>query len=81
IFREPLQLNFDATAEDIETALLTPDPSPLLKDIHITLLKGIQPFNRPPADHRTWATLVCRRVHNTWPQVGPGICPLYSCQG
>ncbi|XP_063949395.1 DDT domain-containing protein DDR4 isoform X1 [Daucus carota subsp. sativus] len=79
VFRPILNIKAEFSAEEFETALLTPDST--LADIHIPLLKGIPPVTRMALGRTTWITVLCRKLRDWWHWVADGELPIIASQG
>ncbi|ANM59250.1 unnamed protein product [Arabidopsis thaliana] len=79
VFRPLLKINAEFSAEEFETALLTPNDT--LSDIHIPLLKAIPPVTRMALTRDTWVTVLCRKIRDCWHWVAEGDLPIVALQG
>ncbi|KAL1207851.1 DDT domain-containing protein DDR4 [Cardamine amara subsp. amara] len=79
VFRPLLKINAEFSAEEFETALLTPNDT--LSDIHIPLLKAIPPVTRMALTRDTWVTVLCRKIRDCWHWVAEGDLPIVASQG
>ncbi|CAN8312523.1 unnamed protein product [Cochlearia groenlandica] len=79
VFRPLLKINGEFSAEEFETALLTPNDT--LSDIHIPLLKAIPPVTRMALTRDTWVTVLCRKIRDCWHWVAEGDLPIVASQG
>ncbi|KAG6542533.1 hypothetical protein Mapa_016004 [Marchantia paleacea] len=79
VFRPVLKIGDDFTADELETALLTPNNR--LGNIHIILLKAVPPVHRSPLNLDTWVTVLTKKLQNWWPWVAEGACPLVPAHG
>ncbi|GFP79962.1 hypothetical protein PHJA_000139600 [Phtheirospermum japonicum] len=79
VFRPLLNVNVEFSAEELETALLTPNNT--LADIHIPLLKAIPPVTRMALGHPTWITVLCRKLRDWWHWVAEGDLPIVASHG
>ncbi|XP_010532301.1 PREDICTED: DDT domain-containing protein DDR4 [Tarenaya hassleriana] len=79
VFRTLLNINVEFSAEEFETALLTPNDT--LSDIHIPLLKAIPPVTRMALTRDTWVTVLCRKLRDWWHWVAEGDLPIVTSQG
>uniref|UniRef100_A0A1J3K4R4 Cat eye syndrome critical region protein 2 n=1 Tax=Noccaea caerulescens TaxID=107243 RepID=A0A1J3K4R4_NOCCA len=79
VFRPLLKINAEFSAEEFETALLTPNDT--LSDIHIPLLKAIPPVTRMALTRDTWVTVLCRKIRDSWHWVADGDLPIVASQG
>ncbi|KAF5204380.1 Ddt domain-containing protein ddr4 [Thalictrum thalictroides] len=79
VFRPILNILVEFTAEELETALLTPNS--ILDDIHIPLLKAIPPVTRMALGRGTWVTVLCRKLRDWWHWVAEGDIPIVASQG
>ncbi|XP_031487702.1 DDT domain-containing protein DDR4-like [Nymphaea colorata] len=79
IFRPLLNINAEFSAEELETALITPNNT--LDDIHMPLLKAIPPITRMAFGRATWVTVLCRKLRDWWHWVAEGDIPIVACHG
>lgn len=79
VFRPVLKITAEFSAEELESALLTPNST--LSDIHIPLLKGIPPVIRMACGHDTWVTVLCRKLRDWWHWVAEGELPIVAGHG
>ncbi|GLJ17724.1 hypothetical protein SUGI_0309320 [Cryptomeria japonica] len=79
VFRPVLNISLEFSAEELETALITPNN--ILSQLHIHLLKGIPPVSRTALVNDTWITAVCKKLAVWWPWVAKGEVPLIICHG
>ncbi|XVF54227.1 hypothetical protein PTKIN_Ptkin05aG0163600 [Pterospermum kingtungense] len=79
VFRPLLNIAVEFSAEEFETALITPNDT--LGDIHIPLLKAIPPIIRVSLTRDTWVTVLCRKLRNWWHWVADGDLPIVASQG
>ncbi|XP_074375971.1 DDT domain-containing protein DDR4-like isoform X3 [Apium graveolens] len=79
VFRGLLNIKVEFSAEELETALLTPNST--LADIHIPLLRGIPPITRMALGQTTWITVLCRKLRDWWHWVADGELPIIASQG
>ncbi|GAB2269913.1 hypothetical protein Dimus_004831 [Dionaea muscipula] len=79
IFRPLLNISIELSAEELETALITPNNT--LGDIHIPLLKAIPPVTRMACGHDTWVTVLCRKLRDWWHWVADGELPIVASHG
>ncbi|KAK1357782.1 DDT domain-containing protein [Heracleum sosnowskyi] len=79
VFRSLLNIKVEFSAEELETALLTPNST--LADIHIPLLKGIPPITRMALGQTTWITVLCRKLRDWWHWVADGELPITASHG
>ncbi|CAN8304764.1 unnamed protein product [Cochlearia groenlandica] len=79
VFRPVLKINAEFSAEEFETALLTPNDT--LSDIHIPLLKAVPPATRTALTRDTWVTVLCRKIRDCWHWVAEGDLPIIASQG
>ncbi|KAF6157324.1 hypothetical protein GIB67_004262 [Kingdonia uniflora] len=79
VFRPLLNITAEFTAEELETALITPNST--LDDIHIPLLKAIPPIARMALGRATWVTVLCRKLRDWWHWVADGDIPIVASQG
>lgn len=78
VFRPVLNINTEFSAEELETALITPNNT--LGQLHIQLLKGIPPVSRTLGNNM-WVTALCKKIADWWPWVAEGELPLVACHG
>lgn len=78
VFRPVLNIKTEFSAEELETALITPNNT--LSQLHMQLLKGIPPVSRTLANN-TWVTALCKKLADWWPWVAEGELPLIACHG
>ncbi|KAL5722488.1 hypothetical protein ACHQM5_006004 [Ranunculus cassubicifolius] len=79
VFRPLLNIKVEFSAEELETALLTPNST--LEDIHIPLLKAIPPVTRMAMGRDTWVTVLCRKLRDWWYWVAEGEIPIVASHG
>ncbi|XP_057952518.1 DDT domain-containing protein DDR4 [Malania oleifera] len=79
IFRPLLNITVEFSAEEFETALITPNDT--LSDIHIPLLKAIPPITRMALGRNTWVTVLCRKLRDWWHWVADGEIPIVASHG
>ncbi|KAH9602138.1 hypothetical protein KSS87_018242 [Heliosperma pusillum] len=79
LFRPLLNITAEFSAEELESALLTPNGT--LGDVHIPLLKAIPPVTRMACGRDTWVTVLCRKLRDWWHWVAEGELPIVSSQG
>ncbi|CAN4086100.1 unnamed protein product [Withania somnifera] len=79
VFRPLLNIRVEFSAEEFETALITPNDT--LGDIHMPLLKAIPPVTRMALGHNTWITVLCRKLRDWWHWVAEGELPIIASQG
>ncbi|KAL3513229.1 hypothetical protein ACH5RR_025946 [Cinchona calisaya] len=79
VFRHLLNIKVEFSAEEFETALISPNNS--LGDIHIPLLKAIPPITRMALGHNTWVTVLCRKLRDWWLWVAEGELPIVASHG
>ncbi|CAO2826736.1 unnamed protein product [Amaranthus hypochondriacus] len=79
VFREVLNITAEFSAEELETALLTPNST--LNDVHIPLLKAIPPVIRMACGPDTWVTVLCRKLRDWWHWVAEGELPIVTNHG
>ncbi|KAK9114033.1 hypothetical protein Syun_020830 [Stephania yunnanensis] len=79
VFRPLLNISVEFTAEELETALITPNST--LDDIHIPLLKAIPPVTRMALGRPTWVTVLCRKLRDWWHWVAEGDIPIVASHG
>ncbi|XWS60637.1 hypothetical protein CRYUN_Cryun07bG0052500 [Craigia yunnanensis] len=78
-FRPLLNIAVEFSAEEFETALITPNDT--LGDIHIPLLKAIPPITRMALTRDTWITVLCRKLRDWWHWVADGDLPIVASHG
>ncbi|KAL6011061.1 hypothetical protein ACLOJK_001505 [Asimina triloba] len=71
--------SLDVTAEEIETALISPNH--VLAELHIALLKGIPPVSKNVMNSDAWVTIVCKKIQMWWQWVAEGDIPLIVDHG
>ncbi|KAH7528524.1 DDT domain-containing protein DDR4 isoform X2 [Ziziphus jujuba] len=79
VFRPLLNISVEFSAEEFETALITPNDT--LSDIHIPLLKAIPPVTRMALTRDTWVTVLCRKLRDWWHWVADGDLPIVASHG
>ncbi|KAG9450411.1 hypothetical protein H6P81_010376 [Aristolochia fimbriata] len=79
VFRPLLNIGIEFSAEELETALITPNNT--LDDIHIPLLKAIPPVTRMALGRATWVTVLCRKLRDWWHWVAEGDIPIVASHG
>ncbi|KAF8399388.1 hypothetical protein HHK36_015252 [Tetracentron sinense] len=85
VFRPLLNISVEFSAEELETALITPNGT--LDDIHIPLLKvgalAIPPITRMALGRATWVTVLCRKLRDWWHWVRDpnGDIPIFASHG
>ncbi|XP_011087191.1 DDT domain-containing protein DDR4 [Sesamum indicum] len=79
VFRPLLNIKVEFSAEEFETALMTPNST--LADIHMPLLKAIPPVTRMALGHATWITVLCRKLKDWWHWVAEGDLPIVASHG
>ncbi|PQQ08486.1 DDT domain-containing protein DDR4 isoform X1 [Prunus yedoensis var. nudiflora] len=79
VFRPLLNITAEFSAEELETALITPNDT--LSDIHIPLLKAIPPITRMALTRDTWVTVLCRKLRDWWHWVADGDLPIVASHG
>lgn len=79
VFRPLLNISAEFSAEEFETALLTPNDT--LGDIHMPLLKAIPPITRMALTRDTWVTVLCRKLRDWWHWVAEGELPIVAAHG
>ncbi|KAK4350482.1 hypothetical protein RND71_029795 [Anisodus tanguticus] len=79
VFRPLLNIRVEFSAEEFETALITPNDT--LSDLHMPLLKAIPPVTRMALGHNTWITVLCRKLRDWWHWVAEGELPIVAAQG
>ncbi|XP_047327091.1 DDT domain-containing protein DDR4-like isoform X2 [Impatiens glandulifera] len=79
VFRPLLNIKVEFSAEELETALITPNNT--LADIHIPLMKAIPPVTRMALGRNTWVTVLCRKLRDWWQWVAEGDLPIVASHG
>ncbi|KAL6583903.1 hypothetical protein OROMI_003192 [Orobanche minor] len=79
VFRPLLNIKVEFSAEEFETALITPNK--MLGDVHMPLLKAIPPVTRMALGHNTWVTVLCRKLRDWWHWVAEGDLPIVASHG
>ncbi|KAI3454601.1 hypothetical protein Pfo_011264 [Paulownia fortunei] len=79
VFRPLLNIKVEFSAEEFETALITPNNT--LADVHMPLLKAIPPVTRMALGHSTWVTVLCRKLRDWWHWVAEGDLPIVASHG
>ncbi|XP_038680359.1 DDT domain-containing protein DDR4-like [Tripterygium wilfordii] len=79
VFRPLLNITAEFSAEELETALITPNDT--LSDLHIPLLKAIPPVTRMALTRDTWITVLCRKLRDWWHWVADGDLPIVASHG
>ncbi|XP_065876824.1 DDT domain-containing protein DDR4 [Euphorbia lathyris] len=79
VFRHLLNIHVEFSAEEFETALLTPNDT--LGEIHMPILKAIPPITRMALTRDTWITVLCRKLRDWWHWVADGELPLVASHG
>ncbi|KAK8511790.1 hypothetical protein V6N13_029379 [Hibiscus sabdariffa] len=79
VFRPLLNIAVEFSAEEFETALITPNDT--LADIHMPLMKAIPPVTRMPLTRDTWITVLCRKLRDWWLWVADGDLPIVASHG
>ncbi|WOL08041.1 DDT domain-containing protein DDR4-like [Canna indica] len=79
VFRPLLNIKLEFSAEELETALITPNST--LDDVHMPLLKAIPPVTRMALGRATWVTVLCRKLRDWWHWVAEGEIPIVACHG
>ncbi|KAL2321916.1 hypothetical protein Fmac_026295 [Flemingia macrophylla] len=79
LFRHLLNISLEFSAEEFETALLTPNDT--LFHIHMPLLKAIPPITRMALTRDTWITVLCRKLKDWWHWVAEGNLPIVASHG
>ncbi|EEF52097.1 DDT domain-containing protein DDR4 [Ricinus communis] len=79
VFRPLLNIQIEFSAEEFETALITPNDT--LGDIHMPLLKAIPPITRMALTRDTWITVLCRKLRDWWHWVADGELPIVASHG
>ncbi|EPS63810.1 hypothetical protein M569_10969 [Genlisea aurea] len=79
VFRPLLNIKVEFSAEELETALITPNKT--LADIHIPLIKAIPPVTRMALGHMTWITVLCRKLRDSWHWYAEGDLPIVASHG
>ncbi|XP_038976005.1 DDT domain-containing protein DDR4-like [Phoenix dactylifera] len=79
VFRPLLNIAIEFSAEELETALITPNST--LDDVHMPLLKAIPPVTRMALGRATWVTVLCRKLRDWWHWVADGEIPIIASHG
>ncbi|PKA61400.1 hypothetical protein AXF42_Ash014317 [Apostasia shenzhenica] len=79
VFRPLLNISVEFSADELETALITPNST--LDDIHIPLLRAIPPVTRMALGRATWVTVLCRKLKDWWHWVAEGEIPIVASHG
>lgn len=79
LFWPLLNISLEFSAEEFETALLTPNDT--LFHIHMPLLKAIPPITRMALTRDTWITVLCRKLRDWWHWVADGDIPIVASHG
>lgn len=79
VFQPIIQSGLGISAEEIETALITPNDA--LAQLHIALLKGIPPVSKNLKSSDAWVTILCKKLAMWWPWVAEGKVPLVADHG
>ncbi|KAJ8513015.1 hypothetical protein OPV22_003449 [Ensete ventricosum] len=79
VFRPLLNIGMEFSAEELETALITPNST--LDDVHMPLLKAIPPVTRMALGRATWVTVLCRKLRDWWHWVADGDIPIVASHG
>ncbi|WOK99339.1 DDT domain-containing protein DDR4-like [Canna indica] len=79
VFRPFLNIGVEFSAEELETALITPNST--LDDVHMPLLKAIPPVTRMALGRTTWVTVLCRKLRDWWHWVAEGEIPIVASHG
>ncbi|KAH7675454.1 hypothetical protein IHE45_08G135200 [Dioscorea alata] len=79
VFRSLLHIELEISAEELETALITPNST--LEYIHIPLLKAIPPVIRMALGHATWITVLSKKLKAWWHWVAEGDIPIVASHG
>ncbi|CAL5384300.1 unnamed protein product [Camellia sinensis] len=79
VFEPVIESKMKVSAEDIETALITPNN--LLAQLHIMLLKGIPPISKALNGSDAWVMVLCKKLAMWWPWVAEGDIPLTAAKG
>ncbi|XP_031404321.1 DDT domain-containing protein DDR4 isoform X2 [Punica granatum] len=79
VFRPLLNIMVEFSAEEFETALLTPNDT--LGEIHMPILKAIPPITRMALTRDTWITVLCRKLRDWWHWVAEGELPIVASHG
>ncbi|XP_044476978.1 DDT domain-containing protein DDR4-like [Mangifera indica] len=79
VFRPLLNITAEFSAEEFETALISPNDT--LGDIHIPILKAIPPITRMALTRDTWVTVLCRKLRDWWHWVAEGDLPIIASHG
>ncbi|XP_043701719.1 DDT domain-containing protein DDR4 [Telopea speciosissima] len=79
VFQPIIDSKLEFPAEEIETALITPNDT--LARLHILLLKGIPSVSKKLNDPDVWITELCKKLYAWWPRVAEGGIPLLVSHG
>ncbi|KAF9612852.1 hypothetical protein IFM89_004262 [Coptis chinensis] len=79
VFKPVIEAKLDISAEEIETAIITPNA--LLSQLHISLLKGIPPVSKNLTGSDAWVTVLCKKLASWWPWVAESEIPLKASNG
>eukprot|EP00268_Persea_americana_P049249 TRINITY_DN5266_c0_g2_i1.p1 TRINITY_DN5266_c0_g2~~TRINITY_DN5266_c0_g2_i1.p1 ORF type:complete len:683 (-),score=153.58 TRINITY_DN5266_c0_g2_i1:563-2611(-) len=79
IFRRFLNIGIEFTAEELESALITPND--ILDDVHIPLVRAIRPVARMALTRATWVSVLCRKLKHWWEWVADGEIPIVASHG
>ncbi|XP_058111137.1 DDT domain-containing protein DDR4 [Magnolia sinica] len=79
VFQPIIWIDSEISAEEIETALITPNNT--LAELHIALLKGIPPVSKNLIGSDAWVTVVCKKIATWWRWVAEGEVPLTVARG
>ncbi|XP_068648775.1 DDT domain-containing protein DDR4 [Aristolochia californica] len=79
VFEPVIRSGLELSAEEIETALITPDGK--LSKLHIALLRGIPPASKNLKKPDAWVTVLYRRLAPWWPWVAEGNIPFTLAHG
>ncbi|XP_042481942.1 DDT domain-containing protein DDR4 isoform X2 [Macadamia integrifolia] len=79
VFQPIIGSKLEFSAEEIETALITPNGT--LARLHILLLKGIPPVSKKLTDPDVWVTELCKKLKVWWSTVAEGGIPLLVSHG
>ncbi|KAL0342755.1 UNVERIFIED_CONTAM: DDT domain-containing protein DDR4 [Sesamum calycinum] len=89
VFRHLLNIKVEFSAEEFETALITPN-SGSCNSYHYIIYyalsyikfgKAIPPVTRMALSHSTWVTVLCRKLRDWWHWVADGDLPIVASHG
>ncbi|PIN09659.1 hypothetical protein CDL12_17758 [Handroanthus impetiginosus] len=79
VFEPVIESDLKISAEEIETALI--EQNDTLAQLHIVLLKGIFPANKPLKSTDSWLSALSKALSKWWPWVAEGDFPLDGAKG